>query len=296
MDPMFVIWFVTSMAVFLAGLFIYRKALRLQMSIGFGSMTNELNVSEISKVDDEWKKMTALYNDSLLKIDQLTQDSDQKIRELQERLDVSEQQRQESAAKDEAIRLLKGEQDKFRMQLVEEKKYSEQTSEDYRNQLRNLSQILNQSKSDYEIAIHEKEIAVNRLIKEKEELAASCQDFSARAAQFEAQLQESMQAMQVLKNDSAQRLSVDDEDSKNALQKSIVLVKELKADNDALSESSKTLKQNVEHLEAANQNLEDKEQQLQYELVKSRAQLLGLEQTCEELKKKIEQLTAVEKK
>jgi len=257
MDPMFLIWLVISTAVFFAGLFIYRKALRLQTNADFEQMisnVNELHASEILKADDELEKMTALYHDSLLKIDQLTQDSDQKISELQGR------------------------------------------AEDYRHQLRNLGQILDQSKSDYEIVIHEKEIAANRLMKEKEELTARCGELSGKTAQLETQLQESTQAVQALKNDSVEQLSVDDEGSKKALQKSIVLVKKLKMDNDALSHSSKTLKQNLEQLESANRNLEDKEQQVQYELVKSRAQFLGLEQMCEELKKKIEQLMAVEKK
>lgn len=299
MDSVFIVWCVVSVGVFFAGLFIYRRALRLQTNFGFEqvvSTMNELSAPELSKPADELAKLTALYSDSLARIDQLMQDSDVKTRELQECLSAAEQRHRESAMKDGEIGLLKIEQDKLRVQLAEEKKYCEQTVEDCRTQFRNVDQKLNQSKSDYEITLHEKELAANRLMKEKEEWAARCDECSRKTAELEMKLQESAQAIQVLKNDSAEQLSVDDEETKKALQKSIALLKELKADNDALSQSSKTLKQNLEQLEAANRNLEDKEQQLQYELVKSRAQLLGLEQLNEEFKKKIEQLMTLEKR
>ena len=72
------------------------------------------------------------------------------------------------------------------------------------------------------------------------------------------------------------------------LANSIAMIEVLKSENKGLQHSHEELKRHYQMLEDFNQQLQEKGKLMQYELIKNRAQALGLEKICEDFKMQIE--------
>ncbi len=295
MDSFVMIWFCFSVALFLAGVFIYRRGVELRIAVATGVNSVDAPVS-LAPQEDEFAKLKEFYQDSLNKTDELIREKDVLIRQLEEDLTLKDVHLRELLeAREDVVGLMKAEQERLVSQLAEEKKYSAQSLDDYRSQIRSLDQMLSQLKEDHQISLREKDISFSRVLEERDIIVAQRDQLSQKILDLEVQLQEALKTLEAFKYDSAERVTGHGEDQKNALQKSIVLIKELKFDNDQFQLINGELKTRLLDLESANQSLEEKNQQSQYEVVKLRAQLLGFEQICGDLKKKIEQLASVKK-
>jgi DNA repair exonuclease SbcCD ATPase subunit len=73
--------------------------------------------------------------------------------------------------------------------------------------------------------------------------------------------------------------------------KLVINDKESKKQDNYLDKDMAALTEQIKRLEEFNSFLQEKERKMQYELVKNRAQTLGLEQMCEDLKRKLENLS-----
>jgi len=81
----------------------------------------------------------------------------------------------------------------------------------------------------------------------------------------------------------------------NRLAGSIETIETLKGENRNLLQANQDLASDYKKIEAFNLHLREKEKMMQYELVKNRAQALGLEKICEDFKVQIETMASTAK-
>ena len=79
----------------------------------------------------------------------------------------------------------------------------------------------------------------------------------------------------------------------NRLEGAITTIEGLKGTNKDLKLSNQALQEDFKRTEELNVQLLEKERIMQYELVKNRAQALGLERICEDFKRQIEEMSVV---
>lgn len=202
-----------------------------------------------------------------IQIDQLTEKNQQLIEQLNEQKDKFEKVELNIEVLKKEYKGLK-EQGAGKIKILEEQMEKVQSENGRLTEgLSSKSELLEKKHEENQRLQTEMRATVGRLELEKEELL-KVKDVSVDKSDYEA-------------------LS-------NRLVGTISTVEGLKGEYKDLQKSNDELKDTFKRTEELNVHLLEKERLMQYELIKNRAQALGLEKICEDFKAQIEAMTAME--
>jgi len=149
----------------------------------------------------------------------------------------------------------------------------------------------------------ELEAAINQLKTEKDDLSVQVKRREDQAAELQTELTsvkaasegKLKAAQETINQFETQRPEVDKSELdalSNKLVEAIASIEGLKCENRNLQQLTLDLKANFKTTKELNAHLLEKEQMMQYELTKNRAQALGLEKICEDFRTRIETMAA----
>ena len=134
------------------------------------------------------------------------------------------------------------------------------------------------------------------LIKENQDFRKQIEEEKKRNEQASVQILDLNKAVIVLREENQkliqQRKAYEQQEQRTAHDQ-VGSIEGLKKENGLLKEEKERLDQELKRIKEFNRQLLEKEKVMQYDLIRNRAQAVGLEKICEDLKIKIEQMSKI---
>lgn len=258
------------------------------------SLSGELKLKQEleSRAESQLKKMADQDNAQRQKMNELQRENTHLKEQLEERkIKFLQSEENMAVLKKEYAQLKTSEKEAVSEDLKlpdELKQKSEQWEKQHAELQGRLSEVnLAAAKSRFE-----QDELLAQIKKSEEHVAALNQQMQAAQKTHDDKIKEADQALEELRSRKSDASRMELVSLSDKLTTAIAALETLKRENQELAQRNANLERNFKQVEEFNVHLREKERTLQYELMKNRAQSLGLEKICEGFKVQIETMAA----
>ena len=221
---------------------------------------------------------------------QAQQQDNMRIKNLEEQIQKIEKEKDQIILDQEAIERQKTENNQQVKEVVEKSE-----------QIKLLESELERTFQKLQLYQDQSEIKVDQMKKQNYDLLEQLQHMEERQVLHQKELdllkdrngeklRQANETILFLKTQQARTIVHQDNAMDDQLSDSTIVIAELKEEREALLENKKLIDRDLIKIREFNNHLIQKEQLLQYELTKNRAQALGLEKICEVYKAQLEEV------